>query len=272
MYITNLRAAAFVYCSISKCIYTLANDGVSCFIARYSSGVSAGSYRWRHLGTPSISYATMYRMDTSILLIDLHYLPCLEYFVRLLPYNTIRLEAQESYRKQSYRNRCYTLSTQSVVRMTVPVRRGSSKIRYRLTEIVNDQPWGELHWRTLRAGYGKAPYFQYLAEHFRDILLKRYDYLFDLNLALLRTCLRLLGIEKNIELSEHYAKTPSNLVIDARHSIHPSTRLVPSIYYRNVPYTQVFGQVFSSNLSIMDLLFCEGYEAGAVLRQMVRTQ
>lgn len=206
-------------------------------------------------------------MSTPTLLIDLHYLPSLEYFACLLPYNIIQLEAHESYQKQTYRNRCYILTSQKVDRLTVPVRKGSSKVPYRTIEIDYSQPWRDLHWRALCTAYSKAPYFEYFAEYFHAIFLRRYTYLFDLNLALLQTCLELLQLEKKIELSEHYEKKLVGHLADARYNIYPRNRLGNSTYYHPVQYQQVFSKAFHPNLSIVDVLFCKGRDARTILQQ-----
>ena len=204
-------------------------------------------------------------VSTSTILIDLHYLPSLSYFVRLLPYGKIRLEAQESYQKQSYRNRCYILTSQKVDRLTVPIRKSSSKLPYRLIEIDYSQRWETWHWRAFCTAYSRAPYFEYFVEYFRTVFLKRHTYLFDLNLTLLRTCLKLLQINKEIELSAHYETGIISNVLDARYSIHPRNRLNDNAYYYPVRYQQVFGQAFHPNLSIIDLLFCKGCKAYSIL-------
>lgn len=210
-------------------------------------------------------------VPANTLLIDLHYLPCLEYFACLLPYNTIRLEEQESYQKQSYRNRCYILTSQKVDRLTIPVRRGNSKLPYKAIEIDYSQPWEGQHWRALCTAYNKAPYFEYFAEYFRAIFLERHTYLFGLNLALLQTCLQLLQVDKKIELSGYYEKEQrSSNLIDARYSVQPQKRIVYNTHYRPVEYQQVFGQTFHPNLSIIDLLFCKGHGAYGILSKSHR--
>ena len=208
-------------------------------------------------------------LATPALLLDLHYLPSIAYFSCLLPYATIRLEAHEHYQKQTYRNRCYILTSQQVDRLTVPVRKTSSKTPYRTLAIDYRQPWPDWHWRALCTAYSKAPYFEYLAAPFHAVLFERYTYLFDLNLALLKTCLRLLQLEKHLELSSYYEKVPPSRFVDARGSIHPRYRLSPSPYYQPIPYPQIFGHEFHPNLSILDLLFCEGPHARAILQRSV---
>lgn len=209
-------------------------------------------------------------MSTPTLLIDLHYLPCLEYFACLLPYDTIRLEAHETYQKQTYRNRCYVLASQQVDRLTVPVIKGNSKIPYRALKLDDCQAWAPLHWRAICTAYSKAPFFTYLADYFHAVLFQRHVYLFDLNLKLLQTCLQLLQLEKKLELSTHYEKVPAGHVVDARATILPGNRLGHSSYYQPTQYQQVFGSLFHPNLSILDLLFCKGHEACTILQAAAR--
>lgn len=202
-----------------------------------------------------------------VLLIDLHYLPSIAYFSRLLPYETIRLEVHEHYQKQTYRNRCYILTSQQVDRLTVPVRHASGlKVPYQHLEIDYNQPWVDKHWRALCTAYSKAPYFEYFATSFHAVLAERYPYLFELNIALLQTCLALLQVEKRLELSTRYEKAPGAPVVDARGHIHPRHRLETNPYFQPIPYPQVFGSEFHPNLSILDLLFNEGPNARVILQ------
>ena len=198
--------------------------------------------------------------------IDLHYLPCITYFRYLLPYRIIKFSTQALYKKQTYHNRCYILTSQGVTRLTVPVRKGASKLPYSKIEINQDQPWTQLHWRTLCTAYRKAPYFDYFADYFHKVLSKEYTYLFDLNLALFQTCLQLLQLEKRIELIEADENAMNTRVVDERYNIHPRNRLSQSNVQQATPYLQVFGTTFHANLSIIDLLFCQGQTAIAILR------
>ena len=54
-------------------------------------------------------------------LVELQYLPSLEYFCALQQFDAIELEGWEHYVKQSYRNRCYINTAQGVEMLIVPL-------------------------------------------------------------------------------------------------------------------------------------------------------
>ncbi len=88
-------------------------------------------------------------MEKDTLLIDLHYLPCVAYFTRVLRYDNVALVIHEKYQKQSYSNRCYILGSQKVDRLTVPVIGGKKQVPYSSIKIDYQQKWGQTHWRTI---------------------------------------------------------------------------------------------------------------------------
>jgi len=54
------------------------------------------------------------------LLIELHFLPCLEYFCLLLSHQKVYLEAHESYVKGSYRNKTRIVTANGIQTLSVP--------------------------------------------------------------------------------------------------------------------------------------------------------
>lgn len=172
----------------------------------------------------------------------------------------------EPYQKQSYSNRCYIRSSQQVDRLTVPVLGGKKKMPYAAIQIDQQQKWAQTHWRSICTNYGKAPYFEYIAPYFEPILLGHHTYyLHELSLALFAQCLELLQIKKTITLETEAPSTAAEGV-HAVHHIHPRKEGTLSDIYHPVTYQQVFGTTFIENLSIIDLLFCKGPEACAVLK------
>jgi hypothetical protein len=199
--------------------------------------------------------------------IDLHYLPCIEYFACISTYDIIYLEACEYFQKQSYRNRCKILTATKVATLSVPVYKASSKQFIREVQIDYSQKWLTDHWRTIVGAYGKAAYFTHYAGFFEEIFQRKYKFLFDLNLQLLTACLSLLKINKRIEVTAGYKNNKEKGQDDLRSKFHPKMEVGQLHIYRPIPYTQNFGSNFVSNLSIIDILFCEGPYAANIIRQ-----
>lgn len=203
-------------------------------------------------------YQSMTPEPLTGILIEVHYLPSLDYFAGLLAFDRIHIEAAEQYQKQSYRNRCYVLTANKVDCLTVPVVNGTHKQPIRDLKIDDQQAWQDRHWRCLQAAYGKAPFYEYVAPEFEPVLRKRWTFLFDLNVALLTLCLKWLRVATPVHLTEWYTETAGTGVFDARSRLNARNRVDTYSFYRPSPYPQNFGVEFVPNLSIIDLLFCQG--------------
>ena len=199
------------------------------------------------------------------LLIELHYLPCLDYTAGLMQFDRVWLEAHEHYQKQSYRNRSYVLTANKVDVLTVPVLRGTHHQLIRSLRIDNEQAWQMHHWRCLKAAYGKAPFYEYYAPEFEPVYRRKWSFLFDLNYELLTICLKLLTLKTPVSLTEWYEKAPVTGLFDARSRMNPPNGSESYIFHRPIVYQQNFGPDFAPNLSILDLLFCHGPAAKQVL-------
>jgi hypothetical protein len=196
------------------------------------------------------------------LLTELHYFPCVAYFSALAKAETAYLEVCEHYTKQSYRNRCYVRGANQVERLTVPVVSNSGlKVPIKAVKIDYGQRWQAIHWRTIEAAYGKAPYFLYYADLIKSVLEKKQTYLFDLNEELLQVLLKIMQIKVNIVYTESYKTAYEGNFLDLRNS----WKLYGEPNEKLQPYKQVFGTEFIANLSVLDLIFCKGNQARAVV-------
>jgi WbqC-like protein family len=191
----------------------------------------------------------------SHLITELHYFPCIAYFSAILQAQSLTFEAQEHYTKQSYRNRCYILGANQVERLTVPVVSPSGvKIPIREVQIDNRQRWQTVHWRTILAAYNKSPYFMYYLHLFEPIFQQKHTHLFDLNKEIFDRLALILEINLPITYTTHYqAQYDQQLYQDNRNK--------ENIANDQKKYTQVFGNQFVSNLSILDLISCKGNQA-----------
>lgn len=202
-------------------------------------------------------------MKTSVLL-DSHYFPCLDYFALILKYDDVIIETHENYQKQTARNRCYIQGANKVERLTIPISRPSGQ-KIKTTEIlVDDSKWKNEHWRAIQTAYANAPFFEFYAEPIQEVLFQNQAKLFDLNTSLLQLIFKLLNISKPIHYTEKYHKnTPENI-----HDFRNQVKTEKPTFENYPTYFQVFGEKFNPNLSILDLLFCEGNQASSYLKRL----
>ena len=201
------------------------------------------------------------------ILLETQYFPSLEYFVLLKQYPHLVLQDNENFQKQSYRNRCYIMGPNKVQLLSVPVSRSTKRANIRDVTINYQEKWHLEHLQTLRTAYGKAPYFEYYFEYFEEILQKQHRYLWDLNEEILTLCRSLINFDIKISDSQD---CPINLKsVDKRFygQINRKTSFLDRNIYREVGYQQLFGSNFVPNLSIIDLLFCEGPNAMSIIGQ-----
>jgi hypothetical protein len=199
------------------------------------------------------------------LLIETQYFPPISYFMQILEHETVIIEACENYQKQSYRNRCCILSSNKINILSIPVIKPHQNVLIREVKVDYSQKWLNVHWRGIASAYGKSPFFEHYGDYFRDILYKKPQYLFDLNMDLLTLCLKLLGVKRTIKLSEEFNNLSTNMnVNDKRNVIHPKAKA--GIIF-DINYKQIFGRDFVPDLSIIDLLFCEGNNSLHILRK-----
>jgi hypothetical protein len=195
-------------------------------------------------------------------LIEVQYLPSVAYFAALANSSGIVLERHEYYVKQTYRNRCHVNTSQGASTLIVPVTAKHNKTLITDIRVDYSQKWVNNHWRTIRSAYGNAPFFEHYADELEKVLYTKYDFLYDLNVRFLSLCLKWLrwGIPVTETLS--YETTAEPDTMDLRSKINSKKLDNLSNFFHASPYTQVFGNAFVGNMSLIDLIFCEGPEAG----------
>jgi hypothetical protein len=160
------------------------------------------------------------------------------------------------------------MTAQGVLELSVPVQKfGNTSIKQ--TRIDYRQKWVKDHWRSIKTAYGNAPFFEHLAGYFEEIYLQKFDYLLDLNIAIIGLCWKLLGVDMPLEKTADFRKVCSEDILDYRSEIHPKNLRKNSRFYKPCNYNQIFGKNFVGNLSIIDLLFCEGPYAYQVLLESI---
>jgi hypothetical protein len=199
-------------------------------------------------------------------LIEAHFLPSLEYFCALHRFDKIFLETHEHFNKQSYRNRCYVLTSQGPKRITIPVVATHQKILITNVKVDYTTRWQQNLLRKLESAYAKAPYFEHYMDDLKKEILRGHEYLYDLDVALLSMCLQWLRWELPVSGNSSFEKSPPTGTKDLRDQILAKKDFGAREFYHPHPYQQVFGNNFVPNLSMVDLVFCTGPNAAAVIR------
>jgi hypothetical protein len=198
-------------------------------------------------------------------LIEVHFLPSLEYFCALQDFNEIIIERHERFVKQSYRNRCYVLTSQRVEMLTVPLTGRHARVLYRDVRIDNSKRWRTHMWRTIVSAYRSAPFFEHYSGALNAVLEARHTFVYDLNMAALSFCLNSLRWRKPVRETTAFGELAGADVSDFRAVIQRRERYQERNLYKPLPYYQIFGGEFTENLSLIDLLFCKGPEAVEIL-------
>ena len=210
-----------------------------------------------------------------------------QWYQKLYRSEEVFMERQETFQKQTYRNRCVIATTNGLQTLTVPVERSSSNL-IKDIRISNHGNWRHQHWFALMSAYNESPFFDYYQDDFRPFYERQYDFLYDFNMEICHKVCELIDIQPNIRETEEYFRSegvrplpppspwrgsltsnPSYLIphlssnpIDFRSAINPKhpaddADFVPRHYYQ--VYERKHG--FQPNLSILDLLFNMGPES-----------
>jgi hypothetical protein len=201
-----------------------------------------------------------FKIDMRALLSTTFFGP-VQWYQKLYRYDEVFIENNDSYQKQTYRNRCLIATTNGVQALTVPVTiehaGGTETIR-----ISDHGNWRHQHWQALCSAYGDSPFFQYYEDDLRPFFTGKWEFLRDFNEAIRQQMCIMLDIQPKVMLTPHYQKGDDltdcddyREVIRPKHPL-PDPDFSPQRYYQ--VYERKHG--FLPNMSILDLLCNMGPE------------
>ncbi|NHE55810.1 WbqC family protein [Cyclobacterium plantarum] len=200
---------------------------------------------------------------------DSLYLPPLSYFIAVKASKEIIIPSDEPILRQSYVNKAKVLLANKTEVLSVPVFGIRKKQEIKDVRIDYNQKWLNVHLKGLQSAYGKAPFFEYFYSDLEHVYLQKHAFLIDLNRELLTLCLKFL--RWNVRLMVIEKKDFVAPERDIRGLIHPKRLMDRDKIYIPHKYQQIFGANFVPNLSIVDLLFCEGPMAETILNRSEKT-
>jgi len=193
------------------------------------------------------------------ILIHPTYFPTIATFATIVKADTVVMETQDNYQKQTYRNRCYIYAANGKLQLSIPVIYSQkNRQKYSEVKIANDYKWQDNHWKTLESAYRTSPFFEFYADELKPLFTEKFDTILNFNMKCLEVVCECLQLEISLSKTKIFEKeTPK--IIDYRGLVNAKKEKPIKLQ----PYTQVFYSKhgFINNLSILDLLFNEGTNA-----------
>jgi hypothetical protein len=210
-----------------------------------------------------------------------NYLPWLGFFDKMAKCNIFIIEDDFLYEHNGFINRNRIKTAQGAKWLTVPVEHAGRQLPINQVKIANagEPEWATRHWLTLKHNYIKAPYWDKYQDFFEETYSRRWDFLIDLNMHLIRGLMRFLNIDKPLVMSStiNACGKKSELILSQCKAINADIQLsgagakeyiqtsrfeeegIKVIFqdFKYPRYAQLQGE-FVPNLSVVDYLFCTG--------------
>jgi hypothetical protein len=189
------------------------------------------------------------------ILIQPSYFPSISTFIAIAKANSVTLEREDNFQKQTNRNRMYIYSPNGIQLLNIPVKHANShNQKSKDIKLENDFGWQKQHFKSLEAAYRSSPFFEYFEDSLHYIFQNKYTFLKDVQNDTFELVCKWMALTNTFkETTEYFAKPNNN--IDLRHLVDGKKDATVI-----TPYTQVFEEKhgFLNNLSILDLVFNEG--------------
>ena len=203
------------------------------------------------------------------IILNTAYFPNIQYLSKFISFDKVFIEINDTYSKQTYRNRCNISTANGLLPLSVPIVK-NNKTKTKDILIDYSEQWQKKQSRAILSAYKNSAFYDYYYPEFEKFFIKKEKFLLDLNIKVLDVLLDCYDIKSNYSLTEEYIVDTRN--IDFRDKIHPKLSknaidksFVPANYY------QVFYEKngFIANLSYIDLLFNEGPVDLQILRKCI---
>jgi hypothetical protein len=176
----------------------------------------------------------------------------IEYYRQFLRADSPIIETREHFIKQTIRTRCEILNANGIQQLSIPVsKHRGSKTPMNELEISDQTDWRKIHWKAIESAYSSAPFFDHYGMEVEELIYQKEMNLIQFDLNIMQRIDQWLDLKGYYSCSQTYVS--ENIGTD--HRLSDFTQLEPI-----KSYYQVFEPTgaFVPNLSILDLLFCEG--------------
>jgi hypothetical protein len=202
-------------------------------------------------------------MNQNDILIYPTYFPSISHYIAMIDAKTVTFEVEDTFQKQTNRNRMYIYSPNGIQLLNISVKHDSANTNFKDIKIDNQYNWQKNHFKSLEAAYKNSPFYEYFVDDLRPLFEKKHEFMLDLNFEIFELVNEALGISIPFEKTTEYFHEVADKT-DFRYLVNGKKDTT-----QIEPYTQVFDDKhgFINNLSILDLLFNEGRYAVDYLKQ-----
>ena len=194
-----------------------------------------------------------YIYKNELKIIDIQYFGSIYFYLNFIYSSNIRFSSDVLYRKELHQNRMWLSGPNNLVRLSVPLAGGrNQKVQFKDLRIARADDWQRIHWRSIHDAYRKSPWFEEYAPGLENLYQQKDDFLIDWNFRTLQWSLSKLRLKIDI------------LADDSKRNLDPAFPEMSLPVQKTPEGYPVYQQVFSdrigfiANLSILDLIFCEG--------------
>ena len=223
-----------------------------------------------------------------VAIVQSNYIPWKGYFDLINSVDEFILFDDVQYTKRDWRNRNIIKADQPLW-LTIPVQ-VKGKYDQKIKDVlVSDRDWRDQHWKTIRQNYARAQAFSQVEDVLADLYKKAdFERLSDINFHFLKGLCQFLGIETKLTFSMdyHVIEGKSERLLSLCQQSGATTYLsgpsareymdealfakngidVEYMDYSNYPEYRQLRSPFVHEVSIVDLLCCEGEAAHSFLK------
>ena len=202
----------------------------------------------------------------TVCIAGIQYIPSIEYFAHWLHHGVLTIEQHEHFQKRTWRNKTAILSPDEPLYLTVPLRKGKHQQKnISEVQIAYDAAWINMHLRSLKTAYGKSAYFDEVSSGLEDLLMLKYENLWDLNLDCLLYLTKLIGGRWDFEFSKEYIHKYPIEIVDLRAGVQGGIQLKHQCDFPVYQQVQRLHESHLPNLSIFDVLCHLGPDTNSYL-------
>lgn len=173
------------------------------------------------------------------------------------------LDNGEHFEKMSFRNRYFIGAANGSLGLSIPLKGGrNQRLAMHSIQIAYADHWQKNHWQSIVSAYNKTPFFEFYEDTFKSLYQDEIESLSDWNLRSIQMCCNILKCTPPFDISETFIPPNPNHLDTRQWNLKTQFELPERTYFQ--PFQHKHG--FLPNLSILDLICCEGPNALAFLK------